>query len=110
VSAVTTAAGTGDAPAHVDRHALFREMPQERLRRLALGTAWALKPPRLYGLPALGRLWLADLASPARDLPDPQAALARPAGLCGIVHDLSVSTLLEAYGRGLYPFAHVGPL
>jgi leucyl/phenylalanyl-tRNA--protein transferase len=110
VSAVTTAAQVGDAPARIDRDALFRETAEERLRRVALGTAWALKPPRLYGLPALGRMWLADLASPARDLPDPEAALARPAGLCGIVHDLSVPTLLDAYGRGIYPFAHIAPV
>jgi leucyl/phenylalanyl-tRNA--protein transferase len=110
VSALTTAANAGDAPAGIDRDALFRESPHARMRRIVLGAAWALKPPRLYGLPALGRMWLADLASPARALPDPEAALASPAGLCGIVHDLSVPTLLEAYSRGLYPFAHVAPL
>lgn len=110
MSALTTAADAGEARAPADRDALFRETPQERLRRLALGTAWAVKPPRLFGLPALGRMWLADLAFPRRDLPDPDAALAQPAGLCGIVHDLSVPTLMEAYRRGLYPFAHIAPL
>jgi leucyl/phenylalanyl-tRNA--protein transferase len=109
VSAVTSAAEAGDAAPRTDRDALFRETPPERLRRLALGTAWALKPPRLSGLPALGRVWLSDLVSAERALPDPDDALTRPAGLCGIVHDLSVPTLIEAYGRGLYPFAHIAP-
>ena len=109
MSAVISAAEAGDDAPRTDRDALFRETPQERLRRLALGAAWALKPPRLFGLPALARMWLADLASPAPGLPDPEAALASPPGLCGIVHDLSVPTLIEAYGRGLYPFAHIAP-
>jgi leucyl/phenylalanyl-tRNA--protein transferase len=110
VSAVTGAAEAGEAVPRTDRDALFRETPPERLRRLALGTAWALKPPRLLGLPALARMWASDLASPVPGLPDPEAALASPPGLCGMVHDLSVPTLLEAYGRGLYPFAHIAPL
>ncbi|EJW11314.1 hypothetical protein A33M_3280 [Rhodovulum sp. PH10] len=91
------------------RAALFRETPGRHLARVALGTAWALKPRRIGGLPALGRLWLADLASPAPGLPDP----ARPvnaAGACGIVHDLAPETLVAAYARGLFPLAHFGPL
>ncbi len=74
MSAVTSAAEAGDAAPRTDRDALFRETPQERLRRIALGTAWALKPPRIFGLPGLARMWLADLASPAPGLPDPEAA------------------------------------
>ena len=31
-------------------------------------------------------------------------------GLCGLVSDLAPATLLDAYGRGLYPFCHLGPL
>jgi leucyl/phenylalanyl-tRNA--protein transferase len=87
---------------------LFRETPLETLERLALGAAWALKPPRHKMLPALARLWLTDLMAPDHALPDPEADLAD--GLAGIVHDLSVPTLLGAYERGLYPFAHAGPL
>ena len=33
-----------------------------------------------------------------------------PPGLCGFVHDLSVGTLVEAHRRGLFTFAHFGPL
>lgn len=92
------------------RAALFRETPAETLRRLALGCVWAVKPERIAGLPALGKLWLGDLMMPPDGLPDPAQALDAPAGLCGIVHDLSVPTLVAAYKRGLYPFAHVAPL
>jgi len=92
------------------RDRLFRETPGERLRRWVLGAAWALRPHRIGGLPALGRMWLADLWSPAQALPRPEHALANPPGLCGIARDLSVPNLIEAHRRGLYPFAHVGPL
>lgn len=90
------------------REELFRETVEQRLRRWALGSAWALKPSRADGLPELGRLWLADILSPSDELPDPRRAASRPAGLCGIAHDLSVPRLLEAHRRGLYPFSHVG--
>jgi leucyl/phenylalanyl-tRNA--protein transferase len=93
-----------------DRRAdLFRETAAERLERWALGLAWPLKPQRIGGLPALARLWLADLIAPEHDLPDPERSL-NAGGLCGMVHDLSVETLVEAYGRGLFTFAHLGPL
>jgi leucyl/phenylalanyl-tRNA--protein transferase len=92
------------------RAALFRETPFETLQRWVLGTAWALKPNRIIGLPALGRMWLTDFAARDRVLPDPERALQNPPGLCGIVHDLSVETLVEAHRRGLYTFAHFGPL
>ena len=55
-------------------------------------------------------MWLADLVRPARTLPDPDDALGNPPGLCGFVHDLSVRTLVEAHRRGIFTFAHFGPL
>lgn len=90
------------------RAALFHEMPLETVERWALGTAWAFKPPRHKALPALARLWLSDLMAPDYALPDPETDLHD--GLAGIVHDLSVPTLIAASERGLYPFAHFGPL
>jgi leucyl/phenylalanyl-tRNA--protein transferase len=92
------------------RAALFRESIAERATRWALGTAWALKPNRIGGLPALAGLWLSDAVAGRTELPDPGRALTQPDGLCGFVHDLSVPTLVEAYRRGLYPFAHIAPL
>jgi leucyl/phenylalanyl-tRNA--protein transferase len=98
-----------DAAPDDRRTRLFRESAMERLERWVLGLAWPLKPQRIGGLPALGRLWLADLITPDPALPDPERTL-NAAGLCGIVHDLSVPTLMKAYERGLFTFAHVGPL
>ena len=92
------------------RAALFAETPAERLERWALGTAWALKPERIHTVPALAKLWASDLVAAGRELPDPLAAPDDHGGLCGIVHDFSVPTLVEAYSRGLYAFAHFGPL
>ena len=92
------------------RAALFRESPAAAIERLALGIAWALMPPRLYGLPALAQMCLTELMAPDYALPDPERALNNPPGLAGIVHDLSLPTLLAAYRRGLFPLAHVAPL
>ncbi|MCW5694847.1 MAG: leucyl/phenylalanyl-tRNA--protein transferase [Pseudolabrys sp.] len=100
---VTSAAGPDR------RAALFRESARDRLERWALGFAWAASPKRLPGLPALARVFVADLARAGDTLPDPEAALDRPYGLAGIARDLSMPRLLAAHRRGLYPFAHVGP-
>jgi len=91
------------------RAALFRETLAARIERWALGTAWALQPTRIGALPGLGRLWLAGLIAPERALPDPDRTL-NDFGLCGMVRDLSTETLTAAYARGLFPFAHFGPL
>jgi leucyl/phenylalanyl-tRNA--protein transferase len=92
------------------RDALYREGPAAMLQRWALGTAWAMKPNRISGLPNLARLWLGEMMAPDYALPDPDTALANPPGLAGIVHDFSMPTVLEAHRRGIFPFAHFGPL
>ena len=92
------------------RAALFRESPLEILERWALGITWGLAPARVAGLPCLLKLCFDELLAPDYALPDPQRACDEPAGLAGIAHDLSVPTLLAAYGRGLYPLAHVAPM
>jgi leucyl/phenylalanyl-tRNA--protein transferase len=92
------------------RAALFRESPFGVIERWALGLAWALSPRRIAGVPGLLRLSLREWLAPDYALPDPEQTLDSPPGLAGIVHDLSVPTLMAAYRRGLYPFAHVGPL
>lgn len=105
---VTLATPT-QAPA--DRRAqLFRESPLEIAERWALGLAWALAPSRIGGLPGLARLCFDEFLAPDYALPDPERALDNPPGLAGIVHDLTLPTLLAAYRRGLYPWAHIGPL
>jgi leucyl/phenylalanyl-tRNA---protein transferase len=97
--------------ATMDRRAgLFRETPTERLERWALGTAWALRPPRLASLPALTRLWIEDKLSGKDGLPDPERVVDPITGACGIVRDLEAATLMAAYRKGLFTFAHFGPL
>jgi len=94
-----------------DRRAvLFRESLFERAERWALGSAWALAPKRIGGLPSLARLWFDEFLAPDYALPDPNRALDQPYGLAGIVHDFTLPTLLNGYRRGLYPWAHIAPL
>jgi leucyl/phenylalanyl-tRNA--protein transferase len=92
------------------RAAMFRESPIEMMERFVLGTAWAMKPQRVGGLPGIARMLARDLLAPDHGLPDPETALDNPPGLAGIAHDLSGPTLVDAYSRGLYPFAHLPPL
>jgi len=92
------------------RAALFRERPSERLQRWVFGTAWAIMPKRIAGLPGVAKLYLAELMAGNYAMPDPNAALDQPPGLAGFVHDLSLPTLIAAYRRGLYPLAHIAPL
>ncbi|MDI1347329.1 MAG: leucyl/phenylalanyl-tRNA--protein transferase, partial [Pseudolabrys sp.] len=92
------------------RDSLFRESLTDITERWALGLAWALSPKRIGGLPHLARMCFAEFLAPDYALPDPERALDNPPGLAGIVHELSLPTLLAAHARGLYPFAHIGPL
>jgi leucyl/phenylalanyl-tRNA--protein transferase len=95
----------------LDRRArLFREGLAHKAERWALGAAYALMPKRIGGLPALAKMCFDEALAPNFALPDPEQALAQPPGLAGIVHDLSLPVLLAAYRRGLYPWAHLGPL
>ena len=86
---------------------LFREPLFAACRRVALGTAWALRPRRLHNLLPLPRMWLNDVFGRAGGLPDPGAVPA-DRELAGIAYDLSVPTLMAAYRRGLFPHGHIG--
>jgi leucyl/phenylalanyl-tRNA--protein transferase len=79
-------------------------------QRHILGLAWALSPARVRGLPNVFRLCFDEFLAPDYALPDPERAFDDPPGLAGIVHELSLPTLLAGYRRGLYPFAHIAPL
>jgi leucyl/phenylalanyl-tRNA--protein transferase len=92
------------------RDALFRESLTDKAERWVLGTAYALMPKRIAGLPGLARLCFDEFLAPNYALPDPERALANPPGLAGIVHEFTLPVLLDAYRRGLYPLAHIGPL
>jgi leucyl/phenylalanyl-tRNA---protein transferase len=90
------------------RDVLFRETLFERCERIVLGIAWALKNHSLGLLPYF-LLLTTDILVPRAELPDPEATL-DDEGLVGIVHDLSLPTLLAAYRNGLGPAGHFGRL
>lgn len=103
-------AGRTSRPHRSSREAISRERRQHGAQHHILGLAWALSPKRIRGLPNVVRLCFDELLAPDYALPDPERAFDSPLGLAGIVHDLSPPTLLTAYRRGLYPFAHIAPL
>ncbi len=92
------------------RKALFREAPLHRLTRIALGTARAMAPARLGAVPMVARWWAAGLLGDKNDLPDAMSAPKDFEGVCGVVRDLSVPTLLRAHQSGLNPAGHAGPI
>ena len=92
------------------RAALFRESLVAMAERWTFGLAWALSPKRIGGLPNLFRLCFDELLAPDYALPDPEQHASNPPGLAGIVHEFTLPTLLAAYRRGLYPWAHIAPL
>lgn len=91
------------------RAALFTETAAETAQRVLLGTFWSLRPKRLGNLVPLAKLWLSDLVNPNSELPA-LGADPGPGEFAGMVRDLSVPVLLEAYARGLFPKGHFGPL
>ncbi len=92
------------------RAALFRESAADMAKRWVLAGARALKPSRLGALPGFAKIYFEELLAPNYALPDPERGLHNPPGLAGLVHDLTLPTLLAGYRRGLYPLAHVAPL
>jgi len=92
------------------RARLFRESPLAMAERWLIGTAWALMPSRITGLPALAKLCFDEILAPDYAVPDPERALANPPGLAGIAHDLSPPALMAAYRQGLFPLSHLPPV
>ncbi|MEM7430249.1 MAG: hypothetical protein AAF441_29680, partial [Pseudomonadota bacterium] len=91
------------------------KIPSETLSdaasRIALGTAYALKPGRIGQLPHLwGRIAAHALGPGGFDeLPEPHWANDRADGFCGLLGTPSAERLIECYRRGLFPYSHVGP-
>ena len=57
------------------RGASFRESLADTLERWVLGSAWALMPSRIRGVPNLLGLCMRELLAPDYALPDPERAL-----------------------------------
>lgn len=88
----------------------FREAAGATLRRIALGTAFALRkrPEVLPHLLWMGAEYLASPARAHRRLTAPRYRSAQ--GLVAISEDLSPKALLDGYRRGMFPFCHVRPM
>lgn len=91
------------------RRILFCESPLRAARRIVCGLLWALMPDRIGLIPPMLQVWLDDLVRRPHALPD-AATPPRKGGFVGMVRDLSVPTLVEAYRRGFYTCGHFGPL
>lgn len=86
------------------------ETLNQRARRIALGTAFALMPARVGELPYLLSAMARDAFSFGNtEWPDANAAEDRAQGYCGLCGPLTTERLVEGYRRGLFAFAHVGP-
>jgi len=92
------------------RDVVFRERPSELLQRYVYGTAWDLKTYGLAGLAGTAYVLARDALARSELLPDPENALDHPWGLAGLVVDFSPETILKAYRRSLFPWAHLPPL
>jgi leucyl/phenylalanyl-tRNA--protein transferase len=91
------------------RCTLFDQRPSQAAAREIFGFCRALSPSHIADLPFLVHFLLRRPHHLTAGLPDPADATRRPDGLCGLVRDLSVTHLMEAYARGLYPKAYAGP-
>jgi leucyl/phenylalanyl-tRNA--protein transferase len=81
----------------------------ERLKRVGFSAAYSLKKNGIGGLWPYWRRWLTELVNPQLQLPDPNQPFDQD-GSVGLVRDLSVRTLLEAYRRGIFTAGHFGTL
>lgn len=80
------------------------------LQRLALATAYWLRPPRARYVPFLVWNLIRDRVAPTPSIPDPASIRDLPPGFAGVAHDLSTPTVLAAMARGFYPQGHWGSM
>jgi leucyl/phenylalanyl-tRNA---protein transferase len=90
----------------------FHESRVQRLRRLVLGTAYALRPNRIALVPRLILMSITRVFASAdsRDKLPEHPVYYSERGLVGISDDLSVGALLANYRRGFFPVCHIGPM
>ncbi len=84
---------------------------RDDLRRIALGTAYALLPRRIAELPqVIAAMVLTAIGVQRRDacLDAPLPLTPGRGGLVGICGPMTPERLMAGFRRGLYPFSHVG--
>ncbi len=92
------------------REALFNESLTHAAARAIFGLCRAVSPAHIADTPFMLDFLLRGQKDLPAGLPDPIRAARRPEGFCGLVRDLEMTTLMEAYARGLYPMGYLGPL
>ena len=90
----------------------FYESLEARLRRWALGTAYALQPKRIHLVPRLALMTAMHIVEPEESTAEllENPTFHHPEGLVGVSDDLSVEAMLSAYKRGIFPISHLGPM
>ncbi|MEJ2123814.1 MAG: hypothetical protein P8Y47_03135, partial [Alphaproteobacteria bacterium] len=93
-------------------HILPHEPLDVALVRHILALAWALQPKRIGAFPKIIGMMIHHYLTPAvaRKLPDPERKRPGASGLCGVVGDTSVETMMEGMRKGLYAMGHVDPM
>lgn len=80
------------------------------LGRLALATAYWLRPVRAHHVPFLVAGLVRDRIRRPRPIPDASMIASRPPGFAGLARDLSTPVVLKAMARGFYPQSHWGTM
>ncbi|WP_332716279.1 leucyl/phenylalanyl-tRNA--protein transferase [Pelagibacterium mangrovi] len=80
------------------------------LRRLALATAYWMRPPRARYFPFVVWNLVRDRIVPPAPVPDPAKIRDVPPGFASIARDLSTPTVLRAMELGFYPQGHWGSM
>lgn len=89
----------------------FTETAASKLRRLLLGTAYALRRNRIPALPAIMWMSAEALVAPARARRRLAERTFRTSqGLAGVCEDMSPEAILAGYRQGLFPFCHIRPM
>lgn len=92
------------------RSRIFRETPQQTLRRWILGTVYACHPKRIAHLPALAWHTASDVARGGTPVPTKATLRDRPDGFAGVCGAITPARIMAAGREGFYPWCHVGPL
>lgn len=80
------------------------------LGRLALATAYWLKPQRVQHFPGLVAGLVGDRLLRPAPVPDASRIRKSPPGFAGLADDLSTPVVLQAMARGFYPQGHWGAM